>query len=384
MRLSTARVPKSGESTAQRKFRSLPVSAPDRPVDPSTKRICLVTEEIAGPDFNGGIGTANKGLALALRAEGYQVDVLYTRVDEGQPFCFRGTFADQVTVFRDLGLRLWCIRHDGQWNDWLAKSYRALEHLVRHPYDLVFFNDCRGTAYYPLLSRRTGDPRLAGTIMCVVAHSSTQWIAEINEQSIASIDDLRVIELERRSIELADTVISPSAYLLRKYHEYGWELPKETFVQPNILHQELRPTSTPTGRRVAVEELVFFGRLETRKGLWIFFNIIVERKGQMTNVERNENRARSTQVAKIILSQIETGVKMSLGAHSFSVETNALVFKVGSGRDKVRGVKVTLNGGDTYDVEFIRIDRKYEAHKEVHNDIYAENLNELLLSFDRK
>jgi glycosyltransferase involved in cell wall biosynthesis len=250
------------------------VSSPDRPLAPSTKRICLVTEEIAGPDFNGGIGTANRGLALALRAEGYQVDVLYTRVDHGQPFCFRGAFADQVRVFRGLGIRLLCIRHDGQWSDWLAKSYRALEHLVHHEYDLVFFNDCRGTAYYPLLSRRTGNPRLAKTIMCIVAHSSTQWIAEINEQLITSIDDLRVIELERRSVELADIVISPSSYLLQRYREYGWNLPKATYVQPNILLQEPRPTSTPTSRRVAVEELVFFGRLETRKGLWIFCNTL--------------------------------------------------------------------------------------------------------------
>ncbi len=274
MRLSTVRVPKSRGSTAQRSFQSLPVSTSDRPVAPSTKRICLVTEEIAGPDFNGGIGTANRGLVLALRAEGYEVDVLYTRVDHGQPFCFRGAFADQVKVFQGLGIRLSCIRHDGQWSDWLAKSYRALEHLVRYEYDLVFFNDCHGTAYYPLLSRRTGNPRLARTIMCVVAHSSTQWIAEINEKLITSIDDLRVIELERRSVELADIVISPSSYILRKYREYGWKLPKATYIQPNILQQERRPTSTLTGCRVAVEELVFFGRLETRKGLWIFCNAL--------------------------------------------------------------------------------------------------------------
>ena len=46
-----------------------------------TGRVCIVTGEIAGPDYNGGIGTANRGLALSLRNAGFAVDVLYTRVE---------------------------------------------------------------------------------------------------------------------------------------------------------------------------------------------------------------------------------------------------------------------------------------------------------------
>ena len=284
VRLKANHVPKRRGSTAHRSFRSLPMSSSDTPVAPSTKRICLVTGELAGPDFNGGIGTANRGLVLALRVEGYQVDVLYTRVDQGQPFCFRGSFADQVEAFQYLGIRLMCIHHDGKWNDWLAKSYRAMEHLIYHEYDLVFFNDCHGIAYYPLLARRTGNPHLAKTIMCVITHSTTQWIAEINEQLSVSIEDLRMTELERRSVELADIVISPSSYLLQKYREYGWKLPEETYVQPNILPQEYsRPDAALTLRRIVVDELVFFGRLETRKGLWLFSNALERIKYQLVD-----------------------------------------------------------------------------------------------------
>src|SRR5262249_39864641 len=141
-------------------------------VAPVQGRICLVTGEFAGPDFNGGIGTANRGLALALRDAGFSVDVLYTPVEQGAPFCFRGTFADQVRAFAGRGIRLMSILYPGPWNDWPAKSFRAMEHLQQHKYDLAFFNDTHGTAYYPLLARRTGSSELSGTAMCVVAHSA--------------------------------------------------------------------------------------------------------------------------------------------------------------------------------------------------------------------
>ncbi len=244
-------------------------SAADLVVDPATQKICLVTGELSGPDYNGGIGTANRGLALALRRHGYQVDILYTRVARQEPFCFRGTFEEQVEAYRGLGIRLVCIAHEGEWNDWLAKSHHSMVHLAAGRYDHVFFNDTHGMGYYPLLARRTGSPELARTTMAVVTHSATQWIAELNQSAIMSVEDVRLMEMERRSIELADAVISPSAYLLDKYRGYGWQLPKNTVVLPNLLPDENHRRRLDI-RHAAVEELVFFGRLERRKGLWLF------------------------------------------------------------------------------------------------------------------
>jgi glycosyltransferase involved in cell wall biosynthesis len=255
-------------------------SAADHAVDPPGRRICLVTGELSGPDYNGGIGTANRGLALALRRHGYQVDVLYTRVSRQEPFCFRGTFEEQVEAYRGLGIRLLCIAHDGEWNDWLAKSHHAMTHLAAGGYDHVFFNDTHGTGYYPLLARRTGSPELARTSMAVVTHSATQWVAELNQSAITSVEDVRLLEMERRSIELADAVISPSAYLLDKYRGYGWQLPENTVVLPNLLPDE--DHRRPLGiRHAAVEELVFFGRLERRKGLWLFCEALDRIKYQL-------------------------------------------------------------------------------------------------------
>jgi glycosyltransferase involved in cell wall biosynthesis len=246
----------------------------------SAGRICIVTGEIAGPDFNGGIGTANRGLALALCNAGYTVDVLYTRVENGQPFCFRGSFDEQVAAFRALGVNLMCINHKGTWNDWLGKSLRVMETLQSKSYDIAFFDDTHGTAYYTALARRTGSPALADTRIVVVTHSATQWICDLNQAPVTSLADAQLLEIERRSIELADYLVSPSAYILRKYQSYGWTLPPNTLVRPNILPFSAERTA-PERREVPIDEIVFFGRLERRKGLWLFCEALDQLKYEL-------------------------------------------------------------------------------------------------------
>ncbi|MFO1130986.1 MAG: glycosyltransferase family 4 protein [Hyphomicrobiales bacterium] len=240
---------------------------------PSAGRVCIVTGEIAGPDFNGGIGTSNRGLALALQSAGFTVDVLYTQVDTGHPYSFRGSFEEQVAAFRALGINLLCIQHQGKWDDWLGKSLRVMESLQSRTYDVAFFDDTHGTAYYSALAKRSGSPAFAHTQIVVVTHSATQWICELNQSAVRTLSDIRLLEIERRSIELADYVVSPSAYILRKYKSYGWTLPPKTLVRPNIL-----PFSTeravPPRRKFAIDEIVFFGRIERRKGVWLFCEVI--------------------------------------------------------------------------------------------------------------
>jgi len=234
------------------------------------KRICIVTDELAGPDFNGGIGTACTGLAIALAAAGHRVDALYTRVAQGVVHSSFGVFEDHVEAFARRGVRLLSIAQDGAWNDFPAKSFGALHHLQAERYDLAFFNDTHGTAFYPLLSRRTGNPLLAGTKMCVVTHSATQWIFDLNGEPVTGVDNIRLLEMERKSIELADVVISPSSYLVGKYRSYGWRFPDDTQIRRYILPDAQRPPNGDSVELREVDELVFFGRLERRKGIDLF------------------------------------------------------------------------------------------------------------------
>ena len=239
-----------------------------------TARVCIVTSEVEGPFFNGGVGSTNRGLALALRQLGHAVDILYTQVAEGRPVSLRGSFADHVADFARQGIRLLAIPNKAAAGDWPARSWLALQHLLAERYDLVFFDDIFGTGYYPLLARRTGAPGLAETAMVVTTHGALEWVGEQDQAAILNFDGLPLFEMERRSIELADVVRAPSRYILRKYAGFGWTLPPDPVVMPNFVSDPKPRQVTAGPDPVAVQEIVFFGRLETRKGIWLFLRAI--------------------------------------------------------------------------------------------------------------
>lgn len=211
---------------------------------------------------------------MALAAAGHQVEIFYTRVANGKPFPSPEQFDHQVARFANLGLQLSHIDHSAPWNDWLGKSHAVLGQLSERAFDVVLFNDTHGNGFASLLAKRTGSASLQGTRMVVVAHSASQWIFDLNQQPVAALADIRLIELERRSLELADAVISPSEYLLKTYEGYGWNLPPDSHVRPNILPMPNLPPRRRADLNGPPEELVFFGRLETRKGLWLFCNAL--------------------------------------------------------------------------------------------------------------
>src|SRR5436309_51176 len=72
------------------------------------------------------------------------------------------------------------------------------------------------------------------------------------------------------SVELADAVVSPSAFLIGWMRDAGWKLPARTLVIPYFT--QAAATGEPAPRSAAREgdamrRLAFFGRVDERKGL---------------------------------------------------------------------------------------------------------------------
>ena len=95
---------------------------------------------------------------------------------------------------------------------------------------MVHFPECQGHGYYALLARRLG-LGFPGTTFVVGGHSPTRWVYEANRWVVDTAHRLVDDFLERRSVELADVVVSPSAYLLAWMERRGWKLPERRFVQ---------------------------------------------------------------------------------------------------------------------------------------------------------
>ena len=96
--------------------------------------------------------------------------------------------------------------------DHVAASFTVLRFLQGRGFDTVFFNECGGQGYHSLLAKKAGlfpdAPR-----MIVVTHGASAWVLELNAQLYWSLHPISVDHLERRSVELADDLVSPSRYL---------------------------------------------------------------------------------------------------------------------------------------------------------------------------
>jgi hypothetical protein len=91
-------------------------------------------------------------------------------------------------------------------------------------------------------------------------------------------------------------------------------------------------------------------------------------------------------VAKIILEQLGGGRFIAMtGARNFVGDATSLTFRLPKAKDGINAVKITLDPSDTYTVRFFRVgDRRTNyaiTDKSVHEDIYADSLQEL---FTRK
>ncbi|WP_198154964.1 glycosyltransferase [Oceanibaculum pacificum] len=224
---------------------------------------------------NGGIGTACTELSKAFAADGAAVTVLFSQVGA-------------LTRWRELEevkASYYCQGIDlvvaEEWADCAAQSNIFPPHpllrmsrivhdwLKEQEFDVVLFMDWQGMGFYPMMARRAGLAHRQHGVFAVICHGPTLWSDLGNTSRRRDPLDAITYFIERRSIEMADAIFSPSRYLLEWMRGRGFRLPKRVLVQPNLLvTPALVPAQSPP------EEVIFFGRLEYRKGLVQFCSAI--------------------------------------------------------------------------------------------------------------
>lgn len=225
--------------------------------------ICIVTPDIVGPVKNGGIGTACTYLAYALAETHHRVHILFTPqgTDESTEnwqanYKAKGISLTVIDTDRPEPIRYFPgSRH-------LITSLYVYDWLSAHDiFDLIIFMDLYGNAFYSLCAKRSGI-KFLNSSMVLIVHSPTLWHT-INNISLTP-DPIQSCtwHIERRCIEMADALISPSSYMLQWCSNYGYKIGENAFVQPNPLFLDNIYTSDNN-----INEIVFFGRLEYRKGI---------------------------------------------------------------------------------------------------------------------
>ena len=244
-----------------------------------TKRICIATPDILGPVKNGGIGTAYHHLARLLAGWGHEVVIAYVNPNAANPTLMAETRA----VYERFGIAFEPIVAEPAAESALARvgapTWALLEWLRAQPqaFDIVHASDWHGLCYGPLLAKSLGIS-FGATHFVIHGHGSTLWNVEGNQQLMATEHELGWVFMERRSVELADTVTCGSAHLLGWMRDAGYALPARSFVWPNPFPAPDRAPGAAAARTARdggrLAEVVFFGRLEPRKGLVLFVDAI--------------------------------------------------------------------------------------------------------------
>ncbi|MGA2750771.1 MAG: glycosyltransferase [Verrucomicrobiota bacterium] len=234
-------------------------------------RVCIASQEFVGPTRNGGIGASYTALAQSLAAAGHQVTCLYVGARRAAP----AELQPWVETYKRDAIALVPLPEiktpalDGP--DHVIRSFETYDWLRRNDrFDVIHFPDWQGPGYFTLLAKHQ---RLAfgRSTICVGLRSMTIWLKTANQEFLGDLAELELDFMERQSVALADVVISPSHFLLNWISRRDWELPAHCLVQQNILPQSARLALPPApGRAREITELVFFGRLQTSKGVALF------------------------------------------------------------------------------------------------------------------
>ena len=243
------------------------------------KRVCIATPDIAGPGRNGGIGAAYHHLAHLLAGQGHEVVIAYVNDQAANSSIMeeaRAYYARFGVVFEPVVPRPTSEYVLGR--DW-ASTWTVLDWLRARaqPFDIVHVPDWQAVGYGSLVAKALG-VAFGTTHFVVLGASPTLWRAEGDRRLVSTEREFGWVFMERRSAELADSFVCTSGHLMEWMRAAGYALPERSFVWPYPIHGPGR-TPVPTVERAAgegprLEEVVFFGRLEKRKGLALFLDAI--------------------------------------------------------------------------------------------------------------
>ncbi|WP_454104274.1 glycosyltransferase [Methylorubrum extorquens] len=232
-----------------------------------------MTEEVAGINRSGGIGTCTRGLSEYLAFIGYAVEIIITDTSFQSNTKSINSGRISVTSISSIIAKDTTIKTA---IDHAAISLYIYRYVKSKGYDVVHFNDWRGSGFHTAAAKRQG---LIDSVVVSNLHGSSEWVRQYN-QTVPSINDMELEAIERSQIENSDIVISPSKYLIDYYRNKGiairdsrvinWILPQwvsKTFRENESLH-------TPPINRGAIKNIIFLGRQERRKGIEIFIDAV--------------------------------------------------------------------------------------------------------------
>lgn len=261
----------------------------------------LLSNEFEGFSHNGGIGTYYTTLSQKLKSDAWYVILLLcqTEVD----FQGEASFPDVDCVFSTheieqvLNLQpihyqiLSTTQQDEISNSFDYQSFSSLfftQAVVNTFPDAVIyieFSEIWGFGYRTIQAKQTG---LLGNscLIGVTSHGSFEWLREVNGQYTTELPQWfwKDYHYEQFSYENADITYFPSYFLKSKLESYGWKTSHAKHLPYFLPILEL-PVTNQEIIKLDSEKIpvIFFGRLEERKGLCTFIEAIKSLEPTLVN-----------------------------------------------------------------------------------------------------
>lgn len=245
------------------------------------QKICLVTNELDGVVRNSGVGACYGLASERLAHHGWQVHILYLGGVDDQPSLrtaprrlselgIQFWFLDQFQAALPAHLRLTRYPHLDAAHSASERARYALQELHgRYNFDLIEFPAWRGFGFDTIRAKRTG-LAFEEAAIAVRLQGSSRWRREGDNRWASGVDELKADFREKYCFENANIQISPSRHMIETAIAHGWNVQP----QPVIACPYPELICPPRDREDVPDEIVFFGRLERRKGLHYFLDAI--------------------------------------------------------------------------------------------------------------
>lgn len=253
------------------------------------RRIAIVTPDVMGPIRNGGVGTSCANLAELLVRRGYAVDLIFadTNLLHRKWIDF---YARKKIRLMSLPVPTFELQAG---SEWVRKSYDVYEFLRAHHYPLVICPDMGGVSYFSQQAKKTG-LALQDTTFLIKFLGPFTWSKLDNGSFFENPFELTLPLMERYVVENADLLQYATPWSLEWCRNQGWKtgnarqalFPFEQTSAQVASPKENKPASSfRSGRRAQLREIVFFGRIETRKGIHSFLKALrlLKMRGALKN-----------------------------------------------------------------------------------------------------
>jgi glycosyltransferase involved in cell wall biosynthesis len=236
-----------------------------------------------GPIKNGGVGTASFYLAKFIAKKFGSANILYASPMFHSTPELKNKWTDFYGIHNinllPLKLSKHFIDHGFSFS---TLAYLVYQNLKDSFYDIIIFPEMHGMGHYCFWAKKTGMSFL-NTKLVVMYHGPTEWHHKFNHSNPRDINEMILYNTEKQSTQLCEHIFFATQYSKKSAIRLGYLTQNLNNKSKVILYPFKNISQNSIKKKYKINEICFFGRIETRKGISTFLEAIIECREEIKN-----------------------------------------------------------------------------------------------------